>query len=219
MKKGLSIIAITVALIMSISFSIPVYATSRTTTGEVLGATRSLDQPGAQVLGATRNRVSGEGIVVGDITDKDALASLSNLEIFARLISAYTNKTVIAKELTILSSMDIETEKNIVVSEEQPLFVTFGFPAILKNSEVYVFHFVNGQWVIVPETISEGQVVGEFTSLSPVAIVAKTSTLNGSVLGANRSVSPRTGDGRYMIIAALVVVCGFFFTFRKKIFA
>ena len=208
MKKGrfLSIVAAVVMLIASLGYSTPVYATSRTTTGEVLGAARTMND--AQVLGARRGSDLGLGISADDITDENVLKTLSDLEIFAKLISAYTGKTVKASELSILDKMDIKLDAGTTVSKENPVFIPFSFPAILENSEVYAFHFGKNGWEIVPGTVSDGKIIGEFSELSPVAIVAKTSTLKGGVLGANRSKSARTGDNRMVYILACGLALG-----------
>ena len=208
MKKGrfLSVVAAVVMLIASLGYSTPVYATSRTTTGEVLGAARSVQD--AQVLGASRSSDLGLGLSVEDITDKTVLASLSDLEIFAKLISANTGKTVTAKELSILDKMEVKLAAGTTVSKENPVFIPFSFPAILENSEVYAFHYGKNGWEMVPGTVSDGKIIGEFSELSPVAIVAKTSTLKGGVLGANRSKSARTGDNRMVYILACAAALG-----------
>jgi hypothetical protein len=218
MKKGklLSILTAAVVVVSSLGFSAPVYATSRTETTEVLGVSRSLEET-PQVLGAKRSSDLGAGVSVGNITDKNALNSLYDLEMLAKIISAYTGKTVTASEISILDMMDINHDEGTEVSEEIPLFITFSFPAITVDSEVYVFHYGKNGWEIVPSTVSEGQIVGEFTSLSPVAIVAKTSTLNGAVLGANRSKSARTGDYRMVYFLACIAVLGMAgFAIKKK---
>ncbi len=206
MKKSrfLSTVAVVAMLFISLSVSTPVYATSRTTTGEVLGGARTEDA--AAVLGERRNAELGVGITVGDITDATVLNSLSDLELFAQLITAYTGKAVTASELSVLDKMEITHDANTVVSKSNPLFIPFSFPSILANSEVYTFHYGKNGWEIVPGTVSSGKIIGQFTDLSPVAIVAKTSTLKGSVLGAGRSVSARTGDYRMLYVAVSVAI-------------
>ena len=213
MKKKcyLGILSIAIAIIVSMIYSTDVYATSRTTTIETTGIGRTADEAvnaDAQVLGARRNSANGDGISIGSISDKNAIASLSDLEIFARIISEYKNEEVKASELSILDSMDISEEPGTVVSSENPLFITFSFPGIIDSTEVYVFHYTLGEWRIVPGTVVDGKITGEFSSLSPVAIVAKTSTLKGAVLGSQRAISPRTGENNHLVIAAcLLLIC------------
>ncbi|MBE5831882.1 MAG: hypothetical protein E7306_09105 [Butyrivibrio sp.] len=221
-KRFGGITAIAFALVFSMLFSTDVYATSRTTTTETTGIGRTADEAinaDAQVLGARRNSAEGDGITIGSITDKNVIASLSDLEIFAKIISEYTNEVVKASELSILDSMDITAAPGTVVSADKPLFISFSFPGIVASSEVYVFHYSSGEWKLVPGTVVQGKITGEFSSLSPVAIVAKTSTLKGAVLGAKRAKSPRTGDNRpYVISACLILLFAGLFA-RKKIFS
>lgn len=215
--KFLPIVAAAVMMISSLGYSTPVYAASRTETAEVLGVSRD-PQETPQVLGARRRPDElGPGLSTGDITDKDAINSLSNLENVANIISEYIGATVDSSEISILDMMEITHDESVEVSKENPLYITFSFPGITADSEVYVFHYGKNGWEIVPSTVSDGQIVGEFTDLSPVAIVAKSSTLNGSVLGANRSKSPRTGDNRMAYILASIAILGMVgFTIKKK---
>ena len=197
--------AMAVVMMANVLFSVDAQAVSRTTTTELGGAGRTMEEAinfDAQVLGARRNTANAQGITIADITDKNALAALSDLELFAKLISEYTGTTVTAKELTILDSMDVNAKEGVEMSEKNPLYISFSFPAITAKSQVYVLHYGKDGWKIVPGTVVEGKIVGAFSALSPVAIVAKKSTLNGSVLGAGRKTSPRTGDNFWLIVIA-----------------
>ncbi len=205
-KNVLVSAAIAVVLMANVIFSVDAQAVSRTTTTELGGTGRSVEEAinlDPQVLGARRSATTNtQGVTLGEITDPNALAALSNLEIFAKLISDYSHTQVKASELAILDSMEVTPQAGVTISAQSPLYVSFSFPAITAESEVYVLHYGKNGWEIVPGTVVEGKIVGAFSSLSPVAIVAKKNTLNGSVLGANRKTSPRTGDNFWLIIIA-----------------
>ena len=216
-KGFLPLLAVTAALITSLSLPISAAAVSRTTTTELLGTGATAEEAVEaatqaqnivqQVLGARRNNVAGN-VSVGEITDKAALATLNDLELFAKLISEYTHQEIKASDITILDSMEVVANANVVVSDANHLFVTFGFPSIIDSTEAYVFHYGETGWQIVPTTVVEGLVTGEFSKLSPVAIVAKTDTLKGAVRGASRKKSPRTGDYTFIILAGSIAVLG-----------
>lgn len=222
MKRSvLASAALAVVLMVNSLFTVDAYATSRTTTTELGGAGRTAEEAvnfDPQVLGARRSATNSQNVTSTDITDENVLATLSDLELFAKLISEYTHTTVKASELTILDSMDVNAQAGVEVSEKNPLFVSFSFPAITAKTQAYVLHFGKAGWEVVPTTISEGKVTGSFTSLSPVAIVAKKATLNGSVLGA-RKTSPRTGDNFWLIfVAGLGVIALSATALQKKYF-
>ena len=236
MKKSklLSIVAVAAAIITSFSTPLTAEAVSRTETTELLGTGGTAEEaigaatttpttaPTAnpQVLGAQRSNVAGE-VTVSNITDPTALAQLNDLELFAKLISDYTHQVVKASDITILDSMEVTARANVEVSATSPLFVTFGFPSITGTTDAYVFHYGETGWQIVPTSVVEGLVTGEFTKLSPVAIVVKTDTLKGAVLGAGRKKSPRTGDNSYMyiVVCAAVAACGTGYVTKKKLFS
>ncbi len=197
-RKFLSIVAAAAMLVSSLVFSTPVYATSVTTTTEVAGAGRTAEE--AQVLGAARSSVDSNDVTVGTISNKSALDFLKDLAAVARLISAYTGRTVTAADISVVDSMDLSAKPGVDVSEANPLFVSFSFPGVTASTKAYVLHYGNGAWEVVPTTVVDGKVTGKFTSLSPVAIVVEKNTLNSSVLGASRS--PRTGDNRVIVIGA-----------------
>lgn len=199
-KLFLSIVAMTVALVTSLSVPTTAYATSVTTTTEIAGVSRTADDASPAVLGARRDSANGEGVNTSKVTDPNALESISNLENVAIVISTGANVAVSGNELTVVDVMEINAQAGTVVSPENPLYITFNFPGITASSEVYILHYSNGVWSVIPTTVYDGSIVGMFTSLSPVAIVTRTSTLNGAVKGAKKS--PRTGDDRYLILIA-----------------
>ncbi len=221
-RKVLSFLAVACAAIVGLSAQTTVFATSRTTTTEVLGVSRSVDEAiNSQVLGARRSgSVAGDNVTTGTITDQNAAKKLLDLEAIARLISKYTGRTVTAEDIAILDSMDIKPVAGTVVSKENPLFVSFTFPSVTKDTKAYVIHYENDEWTIVPTKVSEEIVVGEFVSLSPSAIVVEKNSLKGAVLGASRAISPRTGDGMglamYLVIGFLVVLSTVGFVSRKR---
>ena len=200
MKRGkvLSIIAIAVVLVSSLLFSSEVYATSRTTTLEVAGTSRT-----AQVLGERRDGVVSGQVSTSQITNASALAILKDLDAIVKILNR-AGIRVTKDQITILDSMEVIANPGVVVSEQNPLFVSFSFPGVLADTKAYILHYENNQWVVVPTEIVDGLIVGEFTSLSPVAVVADKTTLGSSVLGANRAKSPRTGDSICMIVAICV---------------
>lgn len=204
--KVLSIAAVAAVLVSTLAFSSEVYATSRTTTLEVAGAARTTTQPsqGAQVLGETREGVVTEEVTVSQITNQEAKAVLNDMNAVADIVAS-SGVEVAQNNLTILDSMEITPKAGVVVSEANPLFVSFSFPGVTAKTRAFVFHFVNGKWVVVPTKIENGLIVGKFTSFSPVAVVVDKTTLDTSVLGASKATSPRTGDVNYWIIALSVV--------------
>ncbi len=205
-SKVLSIVAAAAMLVSSLVFSTPVYATSVTTTTEVLGAARTAEE--AQVLGAARASVESAGVTVGAITEKSALDTLKNTETIANIIVnsvksgviTSANASVNVEQITIVDSMEVTAKPGVEVSEANPLFVTFSFPGITASTKAYVLHYGKSGWEVVPTTVLDGKVIGKFTSLSPVALVVEKDTLSSSVLGATRS--PRTGDNRAIVIGA-----------------
>ncbi len=209
-KLFLSITAMAVALAASLFVPVQAYATSVTTTTEILGVARTeAEASDPQVLGARRSSTNAENVTTTLIANKDVVTALSTTESVATIInniidnsSDTTVQEVKADDLTIIDTMDITPAAGTVVSAQNPLYVTFSFPGVTADSEVMVLHYHNGVWELVPVTVSEGQIVAKFTSLSPVAIVVKTNTLKAAVKGVNRKKSPRTGDNNYLIIVA-----------------
>ena len=203
-KNVLVSAALAVVMMANVLFTVDAQAVSRTTTTELGGIGRSAEEAinvDPQVLGARRDSET-QGVNLGDITDPNALASLSDLTLFGTLISEYTHTEIKASELSVLNSMDVKAPAGVEVSEKNPLYISFSFPAITADSQVFILHYGKAGWEVVPTTVVEGRVVGAFTSLSPVAIVAKKNTLKGAVLGATRKKSPRTGDNFWLLIMA-----------------
>jgi hypothetical protein len=203
-KNVLVSAALAVVMMANVLFTVDAQAVSRTTTTELGGIGRSVEEAinvDPQVLGARRNSET-QGVNLGDITDPNALASLSDLTLFGTLISEYTHTEIKASDLSVLNSMDVKAPAGVEVSEKNPIYISFSFPAITADSQVFILHYGKAGWEVVPTTVVEGRVVGAFTSLSPVAIVAKKNTLKGAVLGANRKKSPRTGDNFWFLIIA-----------------
>lgn len=203
-KNVLVSAALAVVMMANVLFTVDVQAVSRTTTTELGGIGRSVEEAinvDPQVLGARRDSET-QGVNLGDITDSNALASISDLALFGSLISEYTHTDVKANELSVLSSMDVKAPAGVEISEKNPLYISFSFPAITADSQVYILHYGKEGWKVVPTTVVEGRAVGAFSSLSPVVIVAKKNTLKGAVLGANRKKSPRTGDDFWLIVIA-----------------
>ena len=95
-KNVLVSAAIAVVLMANVIFSVDAQAVSRTTTTELGGTGRSVEEAinlDPQVLGARRSATTNtQGVTLGEITDPNALAALSNLEIFAKLrVEFYSN--------------------------------------------------------------------------------------------------------------------------------
>ena len=206
--KVLSIAAIAAVLVSTLTFSSEVYATSRTTTLEVAGATRTTAQPaqatqatqGAQVLGEVREGVVSDDVVVEQITNAEALAVLNDVNAVADVIAS-TGESVSSEKVAVLGSMELTAKPGVEVSEKNPLFISFNFPGVTANTKAFVCHFVNGKWTVEPTEVKDGLIIGKFTSLSPVAVVVDKTTLDSSVLGASKAKSPRTGDDFAWIIA------------------
>ena len=213
-KRVLALLAVIVVLFSSLAFSVDAGATSRTDTTELTGAARTVEE--AAVLGATRSTVATDAVTASEITDQNAAKGLLDLELIARILSAYTGREIKASDISILDSMDITPAAGVEVSAKNPLFVTFKFSGITSKTKAYVIHYANNTWEVVPTTVSDETVVGEFTSLSPVAIVLEKNSLKSGVLGANRSKSARTGDYRYYIVSTVVVLGILGFVFAKK---
>ncbi len=206
-KKFLSIAAIAAALLVSLSFTTQVFATSVTTSTELVGVTIGPDESTAvdaqQVLGARRDGVVGQDVTLGTIAIQDALDKLKDLEGIARIISKATGRDLHAADIAILDSMEVTPAQGLLVSAANPVSLTFSFPGITESTRAYVIHYENGEWVVMPTTVGDELVTGTFTSLSPVAVVVEKATLKSSVLGANRSKSPRTGDERGFTLAII----------------
>lgn len=203
-KKLLSLAAIAAALLVSLTNTTQVFATSRTTTLEIVGIVFGENAAdGQQVLGARREGTVGKDLIISSVIVQDAVNKLNNIENIAALISDAKGSAIEAANVTVLDSMEVKTAPGIVVSAENPVSITFSFPGVTANSNVYVLHYENGNWVVVPTTVGDGVVTGTFTSLSPVALVADKTTLKSAVLGANRAVSPRTGEENRFPVAII----------------
>lgn len=229
-KTFLSITAMAVALVTSLMVPTTALATSVTTTTEILGVARSAAEASdPQVLGARRDSSTAEGVTASKIQDKEVVTVLSTTESVTNIINNVISKInaaagntsvaeVKSEEITVVDAMDITPKAGTVVSEENPLYVTFSFPGLAADSEVFILHYHNGVWELVPNTVSDGQIVAKFTSFSPVAIVVKTNTLKAAVKGAKKK-SPRTGDDRLLILICLGAICATSYVSSKKIFA
>lgn len=235
--KLFKIAAVVAAIITGLSVPTTAYATSRTTAVEIVAASRSFEL-NAQVLGATRTSSAEIKVDAKIITDNSVISTLSSIEAVSNIINEVlgkgisislsestsnanttnVSKEVKAEELTVVDTMDISVPAGTVVSEEQPVYLTFAVPSLTDNSEVYVLHYHSSVWEVVPSEVVNGQVVAKFTSFSPVAIVVKSNTLNGAVKGATRKKSPRTGDDRFWIILCLGAVCVAGAASSKKLF-
>ena len=243
MKKRILTTAEMVVATLTLALgSMSALAASRTDTAEVLGATRSREDAGeAAVLGADRKQNSVEvatkeitdAKVLADIEDKTILAETINTVIEAANKANNTNgnneevKTVTAADLEVLVSVDVTVPEGTVVSAENPVYITFTVPGITTETKIHVMHYNTaiGVWEEVASEVGNGYVVGEFTSLSPVAIVAEKTSLsaaaNTSNKGTGSKTSPRTGDNQILfvvIFAVIAVACvsGTFISIRKE---
>lgn len=207
-------------------------AASRTDTAEVLGATRSEEDAGeAAVLGADRKQNAVQ-VTFGTITDSKALADIEDKTILADTINLVneaaakaTGSTEEVKKLTkddieVLAAFDVVIADGTVIDAENPVYVTFTVPGITADTKIHVMHYAaGGVWEEVASETGSGYVVGEFTSLSPVAIVAEKTSLssaaNTSNKGTGSKTSPRTGDNQiiFIIIFAVVAVVCVSYTF------
>lgn len=203
-KKLLSLAAIAAALLVSLTNTTQVSAASRTTTLEIVEIVFGQNEAdGQQVLGARREGTVGKDLVVSSAIDQDAVNKLNDTAYIAALISEAKGSTVEAGNVTVLDSVEVKPAPGIVVSADNPVSITFSFPGVTANSNVYVLHYENGNWVVVPTTVGDGVVTGTFTSLSPIALVADKTSLQAAVLGSNRAVSPRTGEESRFPIAII----------------
>jgi hypothetical protein len=221
-KNVLVSAAIAVVLMANVIFSVDAQAVSRTTTVEISGVGRTADDAGnGQVLGARRGEEVSKGIEVSTVTNQEALSEINTVEKVATVINTYvraivnnnsteqtgnssasTLSEVKAENVSVVGSMELKLEEGVTASAENPLYVSFSVPGVTANTKAWILHFGRNGWEVVPTTVSEGKVIGMFTSFSPVTIIVDKSTLNGSVLGANRKTSPRTGDNFWLIIIA-----------------
>ena len=237
-KKIVAVVAMVVATMTLVMGTTSVLAASRTDTAEVLGATRSREDAGeAAVLGIDRKQnsieVSFEPItdakVLADIEDKTILADTINLVNEAD--AKATGSTEEVKKLTkddieVLIAFDVVIADGTVIDAENPVYITFTVPGITADTKIHVMHYAaGGVWEEVASETGSGYVVGEFTSLSPVAIVAEKSSLsaaaNTSNKGTGSKTSPRTGDNQILfvvIFAVIAVACvsGTFISLRKE---
>lgn len=226
MKKRILTATAAIVAAMTLALgSVSALAASRTDTAEVLGATRDREDAGeAAVLGADRAQNSVE-VTIGPITDAKALADIEAKTVLADTINTVNrvggvNSNVTADDLEVLVAVDVSVAEGTIVNSENPIFVTFTVPGITKDTKIHVLHYAgNGVWEEVATEVGSGYVVGEFTSLSPVVIVAEKSSLsaaaNTSKKGTGNATSPRTGDNQivfvilFAVIAVACVTCTF----------
>ncbi len=243
MKKRILTTAAMIVATITLAFgSTSALAASRTNTAEVLGATRSREDAGeAAVLGADRKQNSVE-VATEEIKDEKVVADIEDKTIFVETINAVieaannANNTngnnekvnkVTASDLEVLVSVDVTVPEGTEISAETPVYITFTVPGITTETKIHVMHYNTeiGAWEEVASEVGNGYVVGEFTSLSPVAIVAEKTSLsaaaNTSNKGTGGKTSPRTGDSQILfvvIFAVIAVVCvsGTFISLRKE---
>jgi len=110
----------------------------------------------------------------------------------SRVVAANVNEEVdSANELDILWQKDVEVPAGTAF----PVTLTFAVPEEYQDTVVYVYHYNGTAWEIVGE--GKGTTVeGTFTSLSPVALVAK----------AAAPAAPQTGDSGNMYLWACIFV-------------
>lgn len=235
-KRILTTAAMVVATLTFALGTTSALAASRTDTAEVLGATRSREDAGeAAVLGADRKQNSVE-VTFGPITDAKALADIEDKTILADTINLVneaaakatgSTATKLTKDdIEVLAAFDVVIADGTVIDEENPVYVTFTIPGITDDTKIHVMHYAaGGVWEEVASETGSGYVVGEFTSLSPVAIVAEKTSLsaaaNTSNKGTGSKTSPRTGDNQILfvvIFAVIAVACvsGTFISLRKE---
>lgn len=232
-KKVITITAaIAAAITLVLGSSSSALAASRTETAEVLGATRSAQDAGeAAVLGVDRSQNSVEvttseitdAKVLADINDKNTIVEVINSVIEAVNVAAGVDKEtgkVTAADLEVLDTFEVEVPEGTVVSAENPVYITFVVPGVTTTTKIHVMHYTDaGLWEEVASAAGDGYVVAEFTSLSPVAIIAEKASLtaaaNTTTTGTGSATSPRTGDNQmvFVIIFAIIAVAGVSFTF------
>ncbi len=215
MKKKMLVVTAVIASAIMLAFggADSAFAASRTDTAEVLGATRSSEDAGeAAVLGVDRKQNSIE-VKSSDITDPKVLSDIENKIILAETINIVNGTNITADELEVLSAFDITVPEGTIIDADNPLFLTFSVPGITSEVKLHVLHYANGSvWEEVTSETGDGYVVGGFTSLSPVTIVAEKSTLsaaaNTSKKGTGSATSPRTGDNQivFVIIFAIIAI-------------
>ncbi len=225
MKKHVLVsAALAVVMMANVLFTIDAQAVSRTETVEVTGVSRTLEGAiDGQVLGARRGEVISSGVSSSVITNKDANSVISDVNKVAAIINEYLKlqsgsaNEVKATDISVINAFELKPDNGIAVSKEEPLYVSFGVPSVTANTSAWVLHYGSNGWEVVPTAVVDGKVVGMFTSLSPVSIVVDKSSLNGSVLGAARKKSPRTGDNFWLlIIAGAGIVAGTAVLLQKK---
>ncbi len=221
-KNVLVSAAIAVVLMANVVFSVDAQAVSRTTTVEISGVGRTADDAGnGQVLGARRGEEVSKGVEVSTFVNQEALKAINTVEKVATIINNYINvissnnstgqtgnssasilSEVKVENVSVVGSMELKLEEGVTASAENPLYVSFTVPGVTANTKAWVLHYGRNGWEVIPTTVAEGKVIGMFTSFSPVTIGVDKSTLNCTVLGANRKTSPRTGDNFWLIIIA-----------------
>lgn len=233
MKKKMLVITAAIASAITLAFGAGnALAASRTDTAEVLGATRSSEDAGeAAVLGVDRKQNSVE-VSTQEITDPKVLADIEEKTILADTVNAVNEALgegetkLTADDLEVLVAFDVTVPEGTEVSAENPVYITFTVPGVTSEVKVHVMHYItaSGVWEEVASEVGDGYVVGGFTSLSPVAIVAEKSTLsaaaNTSKKGTGSATSPRTGDNQMVfviIFAVIAVACvsGTFISLKK----
>lgn len=221
MRKKVIVVAVAIASAITLAYvgAVGALAASRTDTSEVLGATRSRDDAGeAAVLGTDRTQNSVK-VSTADITDAKVLADIEDKTILAdtinssNKISGENDATLTAEDLEVLAAFEVSVPQGTIIDTENPIFITFTVPGLTEDAKVHVMHYKDGiEWEEIESEEGNGYVVGEFTSLSPVAIVAEKSSLsasaNTSKKGTGSATSPRTGDDQtiFVIIFALIAI-------------
>ena len=190
MKRSvLASAALAVVLMVNSLFTVDAYATSRTTTTELGGAGRTVEEAvnfDPQVLGARRGEEVSKGVEVSTVTNQEALKAINTVEKVAEVINTYiraivnnnsTGQTgnssasvlseVAAENVSVVGSMELKLEEVVTASAENPLYVSFSVPGVTANTKAWILHFGRNGWEVIPTTVSEGKVIGMFTSFSP----------------------------------------------------
>lgn len=102
----------------------------------------------------------------------------------------------------------IDTTNVTVTGGTAPYTITFAIPGVTTATEGFFLHYNGSSWDKIAATFGNGTATGTFNSLSPVAIVIKSS-----------STSPKTGANTMVAYAAffgMVALAGAAVVYRRK---
>lgn len=125
--------------------------------------------------------------------------------------SSETTVPLLTPEIAASITGDSPSELTVVWQKDlsaDTLPATFTFNANgTAGQTVYVFHFNGSAWELITTGVGP-TVTATFTSLSPVSIVAKSTSASAPAVTDASTTSPATGDSMFYIALATLAVVG-----------